>query len=210
MADRKLPPVEEFVNALKERQTFYDASLSEERISKLAEYFRLVTAWNARLHLVAPCAPRVFATRHVLESLLALRYINEGASVYDVGSGAGLPMIPCLIARSDLKGRLVESSNKKAIFLREASARLDLSGRASVFAERFQNLEPPQAEALTCRAIERFTVILPELVSWAENVKRLLLFGGENLRDSLMRTGLAFETLALPESEKRFLFILER
>src|SRR5678815_2659467 len=117
----------------------YDLDLSEETLAQLVEFFSLLTRWNDRLHLVAPCTPEEFATRHVLESLLLLKHLPQHATIADVGSGAGLPIIPCLIARADLEATLIESSRKKAVFLREA---LNAVGRrASIVARRFEEIE---------------------------------------------------------------------
>ncbi|PYT04797.1 MAG: hypothetical protein DMF65_01410, partial [Acidobacteria bacterium] len=120
MAERKLSPPDEFDKALAAHAPVFGVSLSEDERARLREYFELVSSWNRRLHLVAPCAPAEFATRHVLESLLAVRFIARGASLVDVGSGAGLPIVPCLVVRPDIKAVLVESSKRKAVFLREA------------------------------------------------------------------------------------------
>jgi 16S rRNA (guanine527-N7)-methyltransferase len=210
MAERKLTPRGEFDKALAEHAGAFGVELDEEARAQLGEYFELVTTWNPRLHLVAPCAPAEFATRHVLESLVALPYIHEGATLLDVGSGAGLPAIPCLILRTDLKAVLVEASQKKSVFLREALSRLGLSQRARVVAERFEKIDPPAADCLTCRAIERFTEILPALIAWAAHVPTLLLFGGESLREQLELEGLTFEAVHVPESERRSLFVVLR
>ena len=208
MDERKLSPRGEFDKALARRAVAFGLTLDEEMRARLCDYFELVSAWNPRLHLVAPCSPEEFATRHVLESLLALDFIGEGATFIDVGSGAGLPAIPCLVARDDLKAVLFDSSQKKAVFLREALSRLELKERARVAAERFEQMEPPAADCLTCRAIERFTEILPALVRWAARVPTLLLFGGEGLGEKLELEGLRFEAVRVPESERRFLFVV--
>src|SRR5678815_434221 len=114
------PQLEEFRQALYENASIYGVDLNEELISRLADYYQLLNIWNPRLHLVAPCSPNEFATRHILESLLLLHRFPEDARVVDVGSGAGLPIIPCLIVRPDLNAVLIESSLRKAVFLREA------------------------------------------------------------------------------------------
>lgn len=210
MATRKLPPTEEFDKALAEGAAAFGVVLSEETRARLCSYFELVGRWNARLHLVSPCAPAEFAVRHVLESLVAPAYMPEGASFVDVGSGAGLPAIPCLVARPDVSATLHESSQKKAVFLREALHALGLGERASVVAGRFEKAPPPAADRLTCRAIERFTEILPHLLKWSEGVPALLLFGGENLRERLDSLAVNFEAVRVPESERRFLFVVRR
>lgn len=210
MEEGKLTPRGEFDKALARHSAAFGVSLGGEARARLGDYFELVAAWNARLHLVAPCPPPEFATRHALESLAALRFLPDGATFADVGSGAGLPALPCLVARPDLKAVLYEASQKKSVFLREAVSRLGLRGRARVLAERFERAEPPAADALTCRAIERFTEILPALVAWAARVPALLLFGGEGLRRALEAEGLTCEAVQLPVSERRFLFVVRR
>src|SRR4051794_3249523 len=106
---------QEFVATLAARGDEFGARLDDARVERLADYFELVERWNTRLHLVAPCTPREFATRHVLESLSAINYLPAGATFIDVGSGAGLPSIPCLVARDDLSAVLVEASSKKSV-----------------------------------------------------------------------------------------------
>ncbi|MFL6254765.1 MAG: 16S rRNA (guanine(527)-N(7))-methyltransferase RsmG [Pyrinomonadaceae bacterium] len=210
MAERKLTPRDEFDKALAQRAGTFGVVLDEAARARLGDYFELVAAWNPRLHLVAPCAPAEFAARHVLESLTALDFIEEGSTLLDVGSGAGLPAIPCLVLRQGLKAVLFEASQKKSVFLREALSKLGLSERARVVAERFEKIEPPHADRLTCRAIERFTEILPALVEWASHVPTLLLFGGESLRERLELEGIPYQAVHLPESERRFLFVVRR
>ncbi|MCV4777967.1 class I SAM-dependent methyltransferase, partial [Escherichia coli] len=70
-----------------------------ETLALLADYFDLVMRHNALLHLVGPCSPEDFAVRHILESIVMTGFIPTGGSFADVGAGAGLPSIPCLIAR---------------------------------------------------------------------------------------------------------------
>jgi 16S rRNA (guanine527-N7)-methyltransferase len=207
---KKLSPADEFDKALAARAADFGAELDAPARAGLRRYFETVMVWNPRLHLVAPRAPEEFATRHVLESLLALRFLRADASVVDVGSGAGLPIVPCLVARPDLRAVLYESSQKKAIFLREVLREVGRQDAATVVARRFEETEPPAAGALTCRAIERFTEILPGLLAWASDVKTLLLFGGEKLRGQLEAASLPFETVRIPETERSFLFVVRR
>src|SRR5215212_8320387 len=134
-------PMNLFEQSLISNMASFDLDLSPETVTQLGEYYSLLTRWNDRLHLVAPCAPEEFAVRHVLESLLLLRYLPLEATVADIGSGGGLPIIPCLIARPDLQATLIESSQKKAVFLREASTRLALRG--DVVAKSFQDIPAP-------------------------------------------------------------------
>jgi len=188
-----------FEQTLSSRMASYDLALSSENITQLSDYYRLLTRWNDRLHLVASCTPEEFATRHVLESLLLLKHLPHNAKIADVGSGAGLPIIPCLISRADLEATLIESSQKKAVFLREA---LNVVGRkATIIARRFEEIEAPEVSFVSCRALDQFSEKLPELIEWAPRGATLLLFGGEGLLPEAKR-------ILIPESDRRFLFVL--
>lgn len=210
MSERNVSLDDEFVKALRAGARDFDIALGDEDTARLRDYYAHLLAWNARLHLVAPCAPAEFAVRHVLESLVAVSYLPHGARVVDVGSGAGLPVVPCMIVRPDVRATLVEASAKKAVFLREALRRVGRDAQAKVLAERFEKTDAPVADVLTCRAIERFTELLPALVAWAQHVETLLLFGGRALLKAIERTGLAFSTVHIPRTEQRFLFVVEQ
>ena len=190
-----------FEQSLVSNMGSFNLDLPAETITRLGEYYSLLTRWNDRLHLVAPCSPEEFAVRHVLESLLLLRYLPSNATVADIGSGGGLPIIPCLIARPDLEATLIESSQKKVVFLREFLNRLGL--RAVVLAQRFEDVSPPPVSFVTCRALDQFMQKLPALINWAPSGSTLMLFGGEALGKQLKN----FEQILIPRSEKRYLFL---
>src|ERR1043166_4980181 len=140
---------ERFEAALVTHAPEFELELGDETIARLRDYYELLMKWNARLHLVAPCSAEEFATRHVLESLMLLRHLPPNASVVDIGSGGGLPIIPCLLMREDLHATLIESSGKKAVFLREALRMTQPAGRGRIVVEPFENLEPPDAGFVT-------------------------------------------------------------
>ena len=199
----------EFAKALETNAHRYGVELNNETVTRLSEYFKLVHAWNPRLHLVAPCSEENFATRHILESLTALQFLKDDSSVVDVGSGAGLPIIPCLIVRPNLKATAIESSQKKAIFLREA-LRLTENKTSIVINNRFEKTETPEADFITCRAIEKFSSIFKTLIRWSPSNATLLFFGRNDLRGEIEREKLRFETVLMPDSERRFLFVIKK
>ena len=194
-----------FEQALRSNQAAFELELPEKTLAQLGEYYSLLTRWNERLHLVAPCSPEEFAVRHVLESLLLLRYLPAQATVADIGSGGGLPIIPCLIARPDLDAALIESSQKKVVFLREALNHLGL--HATIVAHPFEDVPAPPVSFVTCRALDQFMRKLPALINWAPKGSKLLLFGGETLGEELRKAKVKFEQLLIPRSEKRYLFL---
>jgi 16S rRNA (guanine527-N7)-methyltransferase len=186
-----------FARALSVNESVYDVELSAAAMAKLEKFYSVLIHWNNRLHLVAPCEPEEFATRHVLESLLLLKHLPANTKIADIGSGGGLPSIPCLIARPDLEVTMIESSKKKSVFLREA---LKVVGRsASIITKRFEDVAAPDVSFITCRALDQFSRKIPALLDWAPNGSTVLFFGGENLLDG--------ERYLIPGSDKRYLFL---
>ena len=196
----------EFQRSINANQSSFGLDLSDLQISSLSRYFDLVQQHNAVLHLVGPCTPEEFATRHVLESLTLLEYLPLGAKLVDVGAGAGLPSIPCLIVREDLRAVLIESKEKKAKFLAEAVATLGLKTRANIVNRQFEESDPSSARFVTCRALDKFTEKLPRIVKWSKG-RKLLFFGGPTLRDEMKKLGLSFGEKLLPFSTQRYLFV---
>lgn len=193
---------------LENQAASYTIQLSAETTARLVDYYALLSHWNDRLHLVAPCEPEEFATRHLLESLLLLRFLPAGAAFVDVGSGAGLPAIPCLIARPDLTATMFESSQKKSVFLREAIKQLGIGSRATVIAKRFEDTKSPEVLFLTCRALDQFMTQLHVLMDWAPASCTVLFFGGNELRQQLESLQAHYTEFLIPLSEKRFIFVV--
>ena len=202
--------VQIFNRSLKNHMLTYGVDLSGQVRTELSAYYDLLLRWNERLHLVAPCSPDEFATRHVLESLILVDHLPHRARVADVGSGAGLPIIPCLIVRSDVTATLIESSRKKSVFLREALKTIGALDRATILSQRFEQTPTPDAEFITCRALDDFSSKLKPLIHWAPAGSTLLLFGGDNLRAELATTDHQFNDFLLPGSDRRFLFELRK
>jgi 16S rRNA (guanine527-N7)-methyltransferase len=200
----------EFREALESHAGAYRVELSPAVTRGLCDYYKLLSVWNPTLHLVAPCSAKEFARRHVFESLLLLPHLPLAARVADIGSGAGLPIIPCLIARSDVSALLIESSSKKTVFLREALRRAKRADSARVIADRFENVPAPEVDFVSCRALDRFEEKLPTLVKWSPRPSTLLFFGSERMSGLITGLGLRFVAEQIPFSERRFLYVISR
>lgn len=195
----------QLIAAINEHQAVFGLMIAGKQIDRLADYYQLVLEHNALLHLVAPCSPEEFAIRHILESLTLLEHLPKNAKLADVGAGAGLPSVPCLIVRTDLTAYLIESKEKKARFLELAVRELGLSNRALIVNKQFEEASPGDADYVTCRALDKFTEKVPRLIRWARG-RRLLLFGGPTLAHALEQANAVSERSLLPLAESRFLF----
>lgn len=192
--------------AVKKHQSEFGLELSDEKISQLAEYYSLVMKYNDELHLVAPCDAEEFAVRHILESLYGLQFLPENAVFADVGTGAGLPSIPCLIVREDLMGKLVESKVKKGKFLGHVIRRCDLRERAVLLNQQFQEIQNIEVSYVMCRALDKFGKRVEQIKKWSGDAK-LIFFAGNSVRQQLKRKKIEFEEYLIPMSERRYIFV---
>ena len=197
--------VEQFRRALVLNGAEFGIEFPSEQIERLISYYELLLKWNPKLHLVAPCSPEEFAVRHILESLTLLTHLPANAHVADVGTGAGLPIIPCLIMRADLHGVLIESSQRKAAFLKEALRAIKPRDRTQLIVARFEDVPCPDVAFITCRALDKFSELLPKLIDWAPLKTTYLLFAGETLLEQIRQLLAVSSIERIPRSEKRFL-----
>jgi len=201
---------DDLASAIEKHRSAFAISLNNAQIGRLADYYEFVQDHNPLLHLVAPCSAEEFATKHVLESLTLTKHFAASATVVDIGSGAGLPIIPCLVARADISATLIESSQKKSVFLREALKTIGALKRATILCKPFESLPSPKADYVTCRALDDFLQALPSLIHWAPSGATLLLFGGQSLSQRLEELNFETNVTLLPNSDRRFLLEVKK
>lgn len=108
--------------------------------------------WNGRFNLTAITEPAEIVDKHLLDSLAVLPRLR-GMRIADIGSGAGFPGLPLAIANPGRRYTLVESTGKKAGFLRHVVAALALEN-VEVFHGRAEALKPrPAFDGAISRAL---------------------------------------------------------
>ncbi|CAB5077051.1 unannotated protein [freshwater metagenome] len=128
--------------------------------SEIKSYAELLLTAGIERGLMGPReAPRMWS-RHILNSLLLTPFISEGATVIDIGSGAGLPGIPLALARPDLQVTLLEPLQRRVDFLEEVKIELGLDitiirGRAEEAKGAYQ--------VVTARALSATEKLLPQI-----------------------------------------------
>lgn len=95
------------------------APLSNEQCEQLQRYAEILVEWNEKMNLTAIVEPEEIAVKHFLDCLMLFKYVDvpEGASVIDIGTGAGFPGVVLKIARPDIKLTLLDSLQKRIGFL---------------------------------------------------------------------------------------------
>ena len=132
-------------------------SLPAEAVSRLLDYQALLERWNAAYNLTAVRDAAEMITRHLLDSLAILPYV-QGGTLADLGTGPGLPGIVLAIAAPGREILLVDSNGKKVRFLREAIRALKLDGVRAV-QSRVEDVQG-QFDCITARAFASFADML--------------------------------------------------
>ena len=108
--------------------------------ARMIEYLNLLARWNRTYNLSAVRDTKDMISRHVLDSLSVLPWLNAD-SLLDAGTGAGLPGVPLAILRPALDVTLLDSAGKKVRFLRHVKRELQLANVRPV-QERLETFRP--------------------------------------------------------------------
>jgi 16S rRNA (guanine527-N7)-methyltransferase len=101
------------------------SSLTIKQLDYLEQHYQLLLRWNPKLNLTRITSLLDAVRYHYCESLYLARSLPSGPlRIVDIGSGAGFPGIPVAIYRPDCEVHLVESHQRKAVFLGEATRNL--------------------------------------------------------------------------------------
>lgn len=130
-------------------------------VEQIKQYVDILADRGIAWGLIGPRESDRLWDRHVLNSAAMADLVPHGASVIDVGSGAGLPGIPLAIRRPDLEITLLEPLLRRSNFLTEAVDELRLAHRVRVVRARAEDHDG-QYDIVTARAVAP----LPRLLTW--------------------------------------------
>jgi 16S rRNA (guanine527-N7)-methyltransferase len=101
--------------------------------------------------------------RHIANCAAVEELIPADTTVFDIGSGAGLPGLVLAIVRPDIKVGLIEPLQRRSEFLIEVVTDLGIGGRVTVMRGRAEELKGKQAPVVTARAVAP----LKKLLTWS-------------------------------------------
>lgn len=153
-----------------------------ERVAEITGYADFLASEGALRGLIGPREGERIWERHIFNSLPVASLIPQGATVIDIGSGAGLPGIPLALARPDISMILIEPLQRRVDFLEQACAGLGITvlrGRA-----QDQNI---RARVVTARAVAPFEKL--KKLSWhlVEKGGVLLAIKGQSAAEEASR-----------------------
>lgn len=140
-----------------------DIDVSRETFDRLKRFEALILKWTVKINLISKKTIPDVWTRHIVDSLQVYQHApNDFSTWLDIGSGGGLPgIVVAILAREKNPAAqiiLVESDQRKAIFLRTAIRELDLN--ANVLNDRIEMLAPQQADVISARALAEMKDLL--------------------------------------------------
>lgn len=109
----------------------YKITLTENQYEQFQKYFELLVEWNEKMNLTAITDESGVALKHFADSLSLLNFVDipQNSTLADVGTGAGFPGVVLKIARPDIKLTLIDSLNKRLVFLGEVCAQLGIEAK---------------------------------------------------------------------------------
>ena len=164
-------------------------SLTEYQLDLLEQHYHLLCKWNTRINLTRIRGVREAVVFHYCESLFLAQWLPKTRlKIVDVGSGGGFPGIPVAILRRDCSVDLIESHQRKAAFLKEASRQLP---NTNVICKRAEE-HSAGYDWLISRAVR-----VQDLLKLSLAPSLALLIGADDAE--------GFEILRLPWGERRVL-----
>ena len=102
--------------------------ISDKQKADFQIYSEMLVEWNQKMNLTAITSEDEIAVKHFIDSISVLKYIDlkQNAKLIDIGTGAGFPGIPIKIMRPDINLTLLDSLNKRLVFLDEVCRKINI------------------------------------------------------------------------------------
>jgi len=157
--------------------------VSRETFESLEEYVSLLCKWNQSMNLIGKATEREIWQRHIIDSLqLIPLFPKEYKTITDIGSGGGLPGIVLAISTKKVT-HLIESNQKKAIFLNQASSLCQKN--IHIHNNRVESLSPWESDILTARAFAPLEKIFEWSGDFIKKSKICLFLKGQNVVEEI-------------------------
>ncbi len=170
-------------------------------LERLGRFLKLLLEANTHFNLTAITDPDEAWMRHIYDGLtLVPHFVSaEATKVLDIGSGGGVPGIPLAIVLPSVQFTLLESTGKKATYLRETVERLEL-GNVTVINDRAEAIGATKDlreryDIVTARAVGKLNVLLELTVPFAKVGGHVLAIKGERAADEIIEAKQALHVL---------------
>ena len=194
-------------NAALKANSLPDSLLLAENDSSFESLVRLLAEKNRVMNLTAITEEDEIIVKHLIDSLTAAPCLPTGASVLDVGSGAGFPSLPLALARPDLRITALDATEKKIRYIQETAKALQissldtLSARAEA-AARLKNLRG-SFDCVISRAVASLPVLLELCIPFLKEGGTLIAMKGAKADQEMDASAHAMEVLGCKMAETK-------
>ncbi|MDQ0918475.1 16S rRNA (guanine(527)-N(7))-methyltransferase RsmG [Paenibacillus sp. V4I5] len=188
---------QQFVQLLEKQQI----SLSTDQLDQFELYYKTLVEWNEKMNLTGITEREQVYLKHFYDSLSVSFNYNVGqvSSVADIGSGAGFPSIPLKIAFPHLKIMIVDSLNKRILFLRELVSQLGLTDTECVHGRAEDIARLPkyrdQFDLVTARAVARLQVLNEFCLPFVKKGGTFIAMKGSEIDEELSEASFSLSEL---------------
>ena len=178
-----------FFEYLKSLSVEIGINLDDFKIEKYFNYMNLLIEWNNKFNLTAITEENDIILKHFIDCMTVFKYLEDEDSVIDVGSGAGFPGIPIAINKENVKITLLDSLNKRVLFLQEVINSLSLKnavavhGRAEDFAR--DNVYREKFDIAISRAVANLSTLLEYLMPFVKVGGKCICMKGSDVDEEL-------------------------
>lgn len=214
---------EEFYELLKQQQI----ELTDRQQMQFERYFELLVEWNKKINLTAITEKKEVYLKHFYDSsapILQGLIENKNIKLLDIGAGAGFPSLPMKVLYPALDVTIIDSLNKRILFLNHLADELDLEkvhfyhGRAEDFAQ--DKDFRAQFDIVTARAVARMQILAELTIPFLKVGGRLLALKATNAPEELTEANNALSLLfskvkenssyQLPNGDPRYITIVDK
>ena len=216
---------DEFCIEFKKYASLMNIVIEDKKIEKYYKYMELLLEWNEKINLTAITNPREIIIKHFIDSIIISKKINKNARIIDIGTGAGFPGIPLKIYDDTLDITLLDSLNKRTIFLKEVITKLDINkvdvihGRAEDFAQ--DKKYRAMYDYAVSRAVAPLNILCEYLIPYVKKNGTVIAMKGSNIAEELQNAKSAIlklkanvmevDKIELPENNgERNIVIIEK
>ena len=202
----------DFKQILQEVLDEYGFALDDAAVGRLCGYHDLLIEWNKVMNLTALTEPHDVALKHFADSLMLLKYsdIPRGASLIDVGTGAGFPGMVLAIARPDLHITLLDSLQKRLTFLDEVRDSLGLANVTTVHSRAEDGARTELRDSFdyaAARAVAPLNVLCEYCLPYVKAGGCFIAMKGKSAKEELAQAQNAVKSLC-SEVEQENYFVL--
>lgn len=198
-----------FIEEMKKAAAGYGIELSEKQLEQFNRYYELLVEWNKVMNLTAITEPQEVAVKHMIDSLTAYdaSLFTEGATVIDVGTGAGFPGLPLKIFAPGIKLTLMDSLNKRVRFLQTVVDELGLQEVACVHARAEEGARNKayreQFDIAVSRAVARLPILAEYCLPFVRRGGHFLALKGMQYQEEEQEAVKAIKVMGGSETQTR-------